>query len=298
MADSTGRAVALGLFDGMHTGHRKIVNLVLSWGSQGLIPSVFTIKSDTVEKKNGESFEYIYTEDYKERLIKDLGDPEIFSEDFRNIKNMTGDEFVRLVLKKKLNISLAVCGKDFRFGKDAAWGCEELEKFGEKYDFDVETADDVVYSGVKISSQRIRKLLLSGSVGEAGALLGEPYTISGEIIHGRETGRKLGYPTINLRFEPGQLVPAHGVYISETETGGEFIPSVTDIGVKPTVGGSAFPAAETHILNFSGDLYGKSARVRLKHFLRPEKKFGSLEELKSAIFSDTERCKEYFKIKE
>lgn len=290
MAEKGKRAAALGIFDGVHLGHRRVVSIPAEMAEKGFIPSVFTFRSDTLAKKQGRSLEYIYTDENRERIIKSLGIKELFSEDFAGIRELSGEEFVRELLVKRLNTGIVVCGEDFRFGHNAACGAAELSQLGEKYGFEVIIVPEERIDGEKVSSRKIRQLLSEGAVCEASRLLGSGYTVYGEVVRGAQLGRTIGFPTVNQHFESGQLVPAYGVYVSSTTVGGRQYRSMTNIGVKPTVEYGGAPLAETYIDGFSGDLYGERLCVELIDFIRPERKLGSLEELQRQISADIAAC--------
>ncbi|MDE5946965.1 MAG: bifunctional riboflavin kinase/FAD synthetase [Oscillospiraceae bacterium] len=285
------RAVALGLFDGVHLGHREVIKYPVQLEKYGFIPSVFTFKNSSLSEKQGRSIEYIYTDVQKESIIKDLGIKEIFSEDFNTIKDLNGEEFVREILIKKVNAGYVICGNDFKFGKRASCGIRELSELGKKYDFKVKIADNIKLQNEIVSSRKIRGLISIGYISSANLMLGSDYHIDGEVVHGRQLGRTLNFPTINQVFEPNQLVPKKGVYQSSTEIDGILYESITNIGIKPTVGAEVKPLSETHILNFSNDIYGKNIKVTLKRFIRDEKKFASVQELRSQIFKDIDSVK-------
>ena len=164
----------------------------------------------------------------------------------------------------------------------------ELKSFGERFGFRVETVEDVVCGGEKVSSTLIRRLLAEGSTERANTLLGSPYTIMKTVSRGAQLGRTIGFPTANQLFDAGQLVPRYGVYASSTVIDGKSYLSMTDIGMKPTVDYGGTPLAETYIHGFSGDLYGSPLRVSLLRFIRPEMKFSSLDELKEQIDRDVQ----------
>lgn len=279
-------AVALGLFDGVHLGHRKIIEFSKRFEKSGFVPAVFTFKNATVTEKQGRKQEYIYTDRQKNAILEKLGMQYCYSADFSSLKNLSGEEFMREILLKKLNAYHVVCGHDFRFGRNAECGIEELIKFGQKHGFGVVIGPDIMQDGEKISSRKIRELLETGKIKEANVLLGNRYNITGEVVYGNKLGRTLDFPTINQNFAPEQLVPAHGVYNTITIIDGSFYPSVTNVGVKPTVENDIKPLAETHILDFSGDLYGKTVVVEFCDYLRGEMKFASVEELKKQVFAD------------
>lgn len=282
------RAVALGLFDGVHLGHRRVIGYPAELAEFGFVPSVFTFSNSTITEKQGRGLEYIYTDAQKGLIMGELGIKEIFSEDFNALKGMSGDEFVREILVRRLNTGYVVCGSDFKFGRNASCGVRELYALGQEYGFGVEIAEDVKADGENVSSKRIRELLKNGGAEAANRLLGDRYRIDGEAVHGRQLGRTIGFPTVNQPFGRGQLVPRHGVYRSEVDVDGIIYGSITDIGVKPTVGSGNSPLAETHIPGFSGDLYGRLLTVRISEFIREEKKFSSVEELKMQIADDIE----------
>ncbi len=276
-------AVALGLFDGIHLGHRFLLNVAVE---SGLVPSVFTFNPETVAIKS--RCGYIYDEEEKDRLLADCGIEQVYSVDFGDVCGMSGEEFVKNILVDRLNAGFVCCGNSFRFGKNALCGIVELCKLGRKYGFDVVGIDDVTYEGETVSSTAVRNMLLNGDTVRSWQFLGEPYTIGREVVHGAELGRTIGFPTINQVFGKGQLVPKFGVYASDVLIGGRWYRAITNIGIKPTVNYVGIPLAETHIIDFSGDLYGKRVRVNLLEFMRPEQKFDSVDELKSQIAEDME----------
>lgn len=287
---NTGKsAVALGLFDGVHLGHRAVLNLALEQEKNGLIPYVFTFNPTMVLRKSKGEYGYIYNHLSKYNMLFNLGfGSHIRSVSFEEICRLSGEEFVKNILIDKMNAGIVCCGNNFRFGNFASCGVNELCELGKKYGFEVRIADDVVYKGETVSSTVIRNLLLNGDTVRACRFLGEPYNINSEVVHGKALGRTIGFPTVNQIFEKGQLVPKFGVYASDTFINGYRYRAMTNIGMKPTVNYDGVPLAETHIINFSGDLYGKNIRLNLLEFIRPEQKFSSLDELKRQIAEDME----------
>lgn len=285
-------AAALGLFDGVHLGHRKVLSAAVHCRADGLRPCVFTFNTETFPKKHGREFEYLYTQAHKEHLFEAIGIEEVYAGSFSDIGEMDGESFCRYILRERLNVRKVFCGGDFRFGRDAAWGFSELLKFGQQLGFEAICIEPVCIGGAEVSSTRIREYLRSGDPEKASELLGSCYEIYGEVIYGKALGRTISFPTINQSFQKGQLVPANGVYLSEviTPDGISHI-GVTNIGIKPTVSTENIPLAETHILDFCGDLYGKRCRTRLRRFLRSEKKFENITALQRAIITDTENAR-------
>lgn len=275
-------AVALGFFDGLHSGHRLVLSETKKYEEKGLAPSVFTFNARSLEFKHGRPLEYIYTNPMKLEYLGRLGMKYVYSPDFDEIKCKDGEEFVRDILCEKMNAGAVVCGDNFRFGKNAACGSEELCRFGEKYGFAVnivKLAEDA------FSSEKYRNMLREGKVYEL-YQSGNAYSLCAEVVDGNHIGRTIDFPTVNQNFAERQLVPKRGVYHTLALLNGKLYDSVTNIGVKPTVGNCERPLAETHILGFSGDLYGKCVEITFYRYLREEKKFSSLDELKKQISAD------------
>lgn len=271
-------AVALGIFDGLHHGHRAVLSEALSMES----PAVFTFRTESIKRKHGKPFEYIFTNSRKLELLAGMGIKYVFSPDFDDVKSMSGEEFVSEILVKKMNAGLVVCGENFRFGKAAKCGADELLQFGIKYGFEVKI---IGLDG--FSSEKYRRLLREGNVEEL-YKNSDAYILSAEVVTGNQIGRTIDFPTINQPFAENQLVPRFGVYYTTALVGGRIYPSVTNVGVKPTVEENIKPLAETHILGFSGDLYGRCVDVAFRRFIRNEKKFASVEELKIQIDADAD----------
>ena len=280
-------AVALGLFDGVHLGHRAVIDAALAQRKNGLSASVFTFEPECVLRKSGGSSGFIYTKTEKEILLcEQIGVDDIISPTFDSLCGLTGEEFAQEILCRHMGAVHVCCGDDFRFGKNAACGAQELMDFGKSFGFEVEVVGAVEYGGSVVSSSRIRELLLAGDITSANSLLGSAYFINAEVTDGNHIGRTIDFPTINQDFAEGQLVPRYGVYSTLTNVGGKVFPSVTNVGIKPTIEGVRRPLAETHIIGYKGDLYGKNVDVCFKGFIRPEMKFSSLDELKAQINAD------------
>lgn len=280
-------AAALGMFDGVHLGHRAVLSAASEQKKRGLIPCAFTFSPESTTNKGAAGF--IYSSSEKDFILEnDCGIARVYSRSFADICGMDGETFAREILRGEMNAAFVCCGNDFRFGRGASCGVDELRGFGEKYGFTVQTVDDVCCGGERVSSTAVRTLLSEGELDRANAMLGRQYMILQEVSRGAQLGRTIGFPTANQLFCKGQLVPRFGVYASETVIDGLAYPSITDIGIKPTVDYGGAPLAETYIHGFSGDLYGSPLFVTLRGFIRPEMKFGSLDELKEQIRADME----------
>ncbi len=283
-------AAALGLFDGVHLGHRRVLALARAQAANGLKPCAFTFEAESIATKRGTTLQYLYPTAHKCSLLKECGMERVYHPPFAQIREMDGEEFVQKILLHRFSAQYVCCGEDFRFGRNAAWNVQDLQNFGAQYGFAVEIAEDVCADGQRVSSTRIRQLLQNGEIGQANALLGAPYTIVQTVTHGAQLGRTIGFPTINQVFAEGQLVPKFGVYASETNVDGVIYPSLTNVGRKPTVQYDGMPLAETYIIGYAGDLYGTQLPVSLRRFLRPEMKFDSVEALTAQMQRDLQEC--------
>ena len=278
-------AVALGLFDGVHQGHRAVLQAALRQKKNGLIPSAFTFHPALVTHKGAGGF--IYPTDLKTWILEqECGMERIYAPPFDLVSGLSGDEFAKTILRGRMDAAFVACGQDFRFGKDARWDTQDLQQLGEKYGFAVEVVDEVRLGGAVIASRDIRQLLENGDLKTANQLLGSPYMLRSEVQHGDHLGATIGFATINQPFEEGQLVPKFGVYASETCTPDGWFRSITNIGVKPTVDYEGAPLAETHIIDYAGDLYGKTVRVILTKFMRAEQKFSDVDALVDQMSRD------------
>lgn len=284
-------AVAMGLFDGLHYGHKTVIRYAadIAENNPGIEPAVFTFDTMSVTSKGNGGVECILSREMKFELIENLGVRYIYSPDFMNFKDLSGEEFVELVLCGKLSAKFVACGEDFRFGKGARCGTDELDRLCRKHGIRLYVVPPVREEhGVRISSTMIRELIRSGDIEQANILLGNHFTLKLPVAYGRQLGRKLDFPTINQYLPKRQVMPKFGVYASKTEVLGKIYKSVTNIGVKPTVGSEA-PLAETYIIGFDGsDLYGEVAKISLISFVRPEMKFNGTEALKAQIARDTQ----------
>ena len=280
------RAVALGFFDWIHRGHQAVIQGALDCAEMGLRPAVFTyrIANNIPERKS--SFMWINSEDDRIRMMECLGVQDVIQPTFEEFCDMTPEAFVEDFLIRRMRAKVIVCGEDFRFGKKAAGNVEMLKALCAPYGVEVRLVAPVVLDGDRISSTRIRGYVTKGNMSLAWRMLGRPYSLRFPVVSGNKIGRTLNFPTINQIYPDHFAIPRFGVYVSVSEVDGELYSSVTNVGVKPTVG-SDRPLAETYILGFSGNLYGTRIRVSLCHFIRPEMKFASLEDLRQQIAKDT-----------
>lgn len=277
-------AVALGAFDGLHAGHMRVIREVVGQGM--LTPAVFTFS----ENPHGGSL--LAMSEEKEKVLRSAGVEILFVADFSAVKRMPPEQFFLEILLKRCKAKLLCCGGDFRFGKNAAGDITLLRKLCRKHSVALRVMPPLNIDGEKVSSTRIRQAIERGDMKAANRMLGRPFSFSLEVIHGNHIGQGLGTPTINQALPSGFILPKFGVYASYVRISGkDYYYGVTNIGVKPTVGSDSV-LSETWIPEFSGDLYGKRVRLYLLDFIRPEQKFGSLEEMKAEILCNARQARD------
>lgn len=276
-------AVALGYFDGLHLGHMVVIGAALA--QREMKPAVFTFNCDTTLPKF-RSPEDIISFENKCELLSKAGVEYIYAPDFANVCTLTDEDFVEQILHKILNAGYACCGRNFRFGLGGHGTPERLETIGARFGISVEIIEDVCLDGEMISSSHIRELIRMGEIEQANRLLGYEWQFKLPVVHGNEIGRMISFPTINQILPETNVMPRFGVYRSFVNVHGRHYRGITNIGVRPTIENSRGVICETHIMNFSGDLYGESIAVSLCDFIRPERKFANVDELKTQIQQD------------
>jgi riboflavin kinase/FMN adenylyltransferase len=284
-------AVTLGKFDGIHLGHRYLIEQVVSYRDKGLRPVVFSLIAN-------KGMKHIYTEQEKRIILEACGVDTLVSCPFTDdIKNMEPEEFIRDVLAEKLDVRIIVVGEDFRFGRNRRGDASMLKSYADKYGYKVIACTKKRIKGRIVSSSSVRAELEKGNIEAANAMLGMPYSIYGKVMHGRKIGRTLGMPTVNLLPPQEKLLPISGVYASVIYAEGGIYEGVTNIGYKPSVGAEKQIGAETFMFDYDKELYGEDIKVELHSFHRPEYRFASMEELKSAMHADIDYARKYFKSK-
>ncbi|MDR2559762.1 MAG: bifunctional riboflavin kinase/FAD synthetase [Oscillospiraceae bacterium] len=266
---------ALGYFDGVHSGHRAVLEATVNTEYE---PAVFTFNN----RPSGN----ITTGETKQKLMYNLGIKRIFSYDFAEIKNFSPVEFVSKILVQELGAKIVCCGYDFRFGKGAKADTDELSKLCEKHGIAAVIVPPVKSDGATVSSSAIRELIADGDIETANKFLGYELFYELEVVGGNKLGRTISFPTINQNMPPECVSPKFGVYESRVFINGNRCKSITNIGVRPTAGENENITIETHIIGYDGDLYGETIKVSLQKFIRPEKKFNSFTELSKQIKED------------
>lgn len=278
-------AVTLGKFDGMHIGHMSLVQEVILSKRDGLTPVIFTFDTSPYEVVDGKKMKYILDSKEKYDICKNAGIEVVIEYPFdKDTMMMDADEFVSKVLLEKLGAKKIVVGRDFKFGKDRQGNTELLSAMSDKYELFVK--EKILFDNKEISSTIIRKYIQNGEIEKANRMLGRMFSINGKIICGRKIGRTLGFPTINLKVSDEKILPRFGVYASIAEIDKKMYKGITNIGFNPTVSSEDSIKAETHLLDCNEDLYGRKAEIKLFKYIRDEKKFNSLDELKCQIKDD------------
>jgi riboflavin kinase / FMN adenylyltransferase len=288
--------LALGNFDGVHRGHRKILDRVHRVAEErGATSVVMTFDPHPPRVvRPDKAPPLLMTKAQKLEAIAQAGVQGAAIVRFTpEMSRWEPEMFVRTVLVDWLHVAEVWVGANFLFGHDRTGNFTLLRVLGGRYGFRAEKIDPVRYKEFVVSSTRIRRLVSEGRVDEAGALLGHTYSLDGTVMRGDQRGRTIGFPTANLCSD-NELLPPHGVYATTTRIRDVMYPSVTNVGVRPTVDSSGRTVVETHIFNFDRDLYGASIRLGFVQRLRDERAFESIDQLKSQIVVDCERARVLF----
>ena len=291
------RVIALGFFDGVHIGHAALLNRTRQRAAElGANPSVlsFDIHPDTLVF--GKEVPLINSANGREELIRRLFsiDDVIFIHFNRHVMQMDWQEFLQSLIQE-LQVCHIVVGHDFCFGYKGMGTASRLQEYCAAHGLGCDVIPPVTVDGQVVSSTHIRELIAAGDMEEANRWLGHPHTLTDTVHSGYHLGRKLGSPTINMRFPEGVIVPKHGVYASRVFLeGGASNIAVTNIGVRPTVSAENAVTVESHLLDYSGNLYGRQVRVEFYAFLRNELRFESFEALSEQIHRDAMGAKSFF----
>ena len=282
-----GCVATIGNFDGVHLGHQTIIRQVRDRAARLGVPSVvMTFEPQPQEFFQGsEAPPRLTGFRQKYALLTGAGIDMVFCVRFdERFRQYSAMGFIDDVLLQGLRVRHLVVGDDFRFGHDRSGDFELLEKVGREAGFEVEKTETVTVEGERVSSTRIRNALGCNQLDLAMALLGRPYAIEGRVVYGRQLGREIGAPTVNIILK--QMPPLRGVYVVSTEMpDGHHRDGVANIGLRPTVDGRQ-PSLEVHLFDFAGTLYGQRLRVTFRHPLRDEVRFDSVDALKSQIQQD------------
>ena len=272
-----GCVAALGFFDGVHSAHRALINEAKSAARKLELPlAVFTFSEQSANFKP--DAERLFTDGERLGIFEELGVDFTVIADFSAIKNCTAEKFVSDVLISAMGVKVAVCGYNFRFGKNALADAEKLGVLMKEHGGSALIFDEYLCGGLKVSSSEIRSLLKNKEMLAAAKLLGQPYFMTGRVSHGLALGRKMGIPTINISIPKGRFELPLGVYSTVCIIEGRPILGLTNVGVCPTFG-SREVHSETFLLNFSEEIYDEKVKIYFISYLREEKKFSNPDEL-------------------
>lgn len=291
------RVVALGFFDGVHLGHGALLETTVRRAKElDAIPSAISFDVHPETLTHGKSVPLICSNEGRRSLMSRLyGIDDVILIHFNyETMNMPWDKFLDQMVQDFGAVHFVV-GYDFRFGQKGRGNVTNIGLYCRQHDLSYDVVPAVSVDGLRVSSTEIRGLLETGRIELANKMLGHPYELTDVVRHGYKLGTKMGTPTVNMRIDRDMLVPRYGVYATKVYLeDGRVFPGVTNIGVRPTVSGGNTLSVETFILDFSGDLYESNVRVEFFHFIRPEKKFDSMEHLQQQILHDAETVRFYF----
>lgn len=287
-------AITIGKFDGLHRGHKKLCGSLFSLEREGVKSlAISFIDSPNNVIYNSDSKQIVTLEE-RRLLFKESG-ISIFIEcpfDERLRKTLPRDFVLRLI--NELNMKYLVVGTDFRFGYKGKGDVSLLKDLSEELGFQLIVIDKLQDDNIDISSSRIREEIQNGHIIKANQLMGRNYFIYGEVVYGRQIGRKIDFPTINIIPSKKKLIPANGVYITAVILDGKQYNGITNVGVKPTFDDDNTLSIETHILNFEANVYGKEVKIVFLKEMRKEKKFDSAEALKAQLIIDKKQGIDFF----
>ncbi|MEA4892794.1 MAG: riboflavin biosynthesis protein RibF [Peptococcaceae bacterium] len=286
--------VALGYFDGVHLGHQALLKKTADLAAEaGGEPCVMLLEPHPLKVLFGpKALKNLNTLEEKIRLIQSRGPFNVFILDFtRDFAAIDPEAFARLYLQDLLKAEGVVCGYNYSFGRMGAGKAEDLKTLGKEYGFQCRLVPQVSWKGRQVSSTEIRRLVEEGRMLEAQMMLGHPHLYAGKVVGGNHLGSRMGFPTANIEIPEGLVWPAYGVYAAYLATeDGRIMEAILNAGIRPTVtSDQAVPSFEAHILNYSGNLYGRKLRLVLSQQLRRERPFGSVEELFGQVSKDKKK---------
>ena len=281
--------LTIGTFDGVHLGHQKIVERVVTTARQeGLLATVFTFfPHPRMVVQHDKGLKLIHTLEEKKQLLQQLGVDLLVVQPFNEaFAQLTAEEFVSTILVQHLNVKKVIIGYDHRFGRNRTANIDDMRLFGEKYGFAVEEISVQEVDEVSVSSTKIREALNKGDVTTAEHYLGTPYSLTGTVVHGLKLGRTLGYPTANIQVtEDYKLIPKDGVYAVYSYIGSRKVYGMMSIGKNPTIEGKG-ASIEVYFFDFNGDLYNQKLTIEFVQYLREEQKFATIDLLKKQLQDD------------
>jgi len=290
--------VTLGKFDGMHKGHMKLINRVREYSERSEAKSLvvtFDMKlrseKDDTNREGGVSRAILMSNQERFWYLEELVDYLVVCPFTRSISQMKAEDFIKNILVKQLYASHIVVGADFRFGHGKEGDARMLSRFSDIYGYTLDIIEKEEHDGHVISSTYIKQELEKGNLELTNILLGYPYTVVGQVEHGRKLGRTLGAPTMNVKPSPQKLLPPYGVYASRIMVDGIWYFGISNVGVKPTVQEKSEVRVESFLFDYGKEAYGKEIVVQFLGFIRSEKRFSGVEELKEQIQKDIRKAR-------
>ena len=293
-----GSAVMLGNFDGMHMGHLALFDTLTQTADMaGLSKIVFSFWPHPMSFMNAPGFGLLLSSREKARILEELGTDVFIEYPFDDeLRNMSPEHFIMTVIVGRLRAKAIVVGDDYAFGRNREGNAAYLRELGSARGIDVHVVDSVTYEGERVSSRLIRDCIAARDLRRCADLMTRPYQISGVVQHGKQLGRRLGFPTLNITPPPEKILPPRGVYLTSASLlsdEGRTYQSITNIGINPTVsGGDAVTKCETYLYDFDEKVYGHEVVINFYEGLRGERKFESVDALKRQIEKDIEMGKE------
>lgn len=280
------KLVVLGNFDGVHLGHQKLINSAIEFAKDNNYECIIYTFSTLANNKK-----YIMTKDEKIETLKSFDISKVYVDDFYSVKNYNASEFINEILKNKLNAEVVFCGYNYTFACNKSANIDILKNI-----IKTVVIDEFKYKGETVSSSAIRKYIEQANIKKANELLNKNFIISGLVIHGKELGRKIGYPTANIKPNALKIMPKNGVYGVKIriENDENTYMGIMNIGTNPTVSDKQEVIIETHILDFNKDIYGKNLKIYVYENIRFEKKFDNIDMLINQIKIDIEKWKEIY----
>lgn len=287
-------AVAIGKFDGVHVGHRRLLQEILAQKQKGLDVCVFTFDPPPAVLFGFSDGKELTTREEKRSFFQRMG-VDVLIEFPLTLETaaISPEDFARELLAKRMKAKFIAAGTDLSFGAKGAGNAELLQRLGPELGFEVKTIEKICIQGCEVNSTYIRELLKEGKMEQVETFLGMPYTVMGTVMHGNRIGRTIGFPTVNLLPEENKLLPPNGVYYSEVSYKGKKYRAISNIGYKPTVTEERVLGVESYLYDFDDEIYDKSIEVSLYAFKRPEQRFESLEALKEQLARDIEDGRSY-----
>lgn len=280
-------AVAIGKFDGVHIGHRRLLEEILEKKKDGLCACVFTFDPAPAVLFGFSDGKELTTREEKRMLFERMG-VDILVEFPMNLETaaILPETFVREILAVRMNVRFLAAGSDISFGAGGAGNAGLLEKLAPELGFRLKTIDKVCLEGQEVSSTIVRSCVEKGDMEQAEKMLGMPYMVTGTVVKGRQLGRTLGFPTLNLLPADSKLLPPNGVYFSRVRLGEKVYRAISNVGYKPTVSNEKVMGLESYLYDFDRDAYGAGIEVSLLKFRRPERRFENVEALREQLEKD------------